>query len=77
MNSRAKKYVESRKVAKGDKKEIAAVAGNNKQNKKSIKQPKENPELPIKRGQPEVQGSSATQDDTGGGNDSGKRSDEN
>jgi hypothetical protein len=77
MNSRAKKYIESRKAAKGGKKETPATAGNNKQNKKSIKQPKENPDLPIKRGQPEVQVGSATQDDTGGGNDSGKRSDEN
>ena len=76
MNSRAKKYIESRRAAKGGKEETPVVAGH-KQSKKSIKQSREKPDLPIKRGQPEVQGGSATQDDTGGGNDSGKRSDEN
>lgn len=77
MNSRAKKYIESRKAADRSKKETPVAAANNKQNKKSMKQSKENSDVPIKRGQPEVQKSSATQDDTGGGNDSGKRSDDN
>lgn len=77
MNSRAKKYIESRKAVKGAKKETPATKGNNKQIKKSIKQSQENTGLPIKRGQPEAQEASATRDDTGGGNESGKRSDEN
>jgi hypothetical protein len=77
MNSRSKKYYEARKAGKGDKKGSATKAGYDEQNEKTIKQPKKNPAPPknqVNSGSKEV---SATQDDTGGGNDSGKRSDDN
>jgi len=66
MNSRSKKYYESRKAEKGDKKGSATNAGYDEQNEKTVKQPKQNPAPPKK------QNSRAAQDDTGGGNDSGK-----
>ncbi len=77
MNSRSKKYYESRKADKDHKKGSATNAGYDEQNEKTIKQPKENPAPPKKPGKTLIKESSATQDDTGGGNDSGKRSDEN
>jgi hypothetical protein len=66
MNSRSKKYIDARKAGKGDKKGSATKAGYDKPNEKTKNQ--------VKSGSKEV---SATQDDTGGGNDSGKRSDDN
>ncbi len=71
MNSRSKKYYESRKAEKGDKKGSATNAGYDEQNEKTVKQPKQNPAPPKKKDQPK-ENSRAAQDDTGGGNDSGK-----
>ncbi len=76
MNSRSKKYYESRKEQKGDKKGSATNAGYDEQNQKTIKEPKKNPATSKKQEQPK-EDSLAAQDDTGGGNDSGKRSDDN
>jgi len=76
MNSRSKKYYESRKEQKGDKKGSATNAGYDEQNQKTIKGPKKNPAPSKKQEQPK-EDSLAAQDDTGGGNDSGKRSDDN
>ena len=76
MNPRSKKYYESRKAQKGDKKGSATNAGYDEQNEKTVKQPKKNPATAKEKEQPKV-AAKATQDDTGGGNDSGKRSDDN
>ncbi len=76
MNSRSKKYYETRKAEKGDKKGSATNAGYDEQNEKTIKQPKKNP-APAKELDHPMEGAKAHQDDTGGGNDSGKRSDDN
>ncbi len=75
MNSRSKKYYESRNADKGDKKGSATQAGYDEQNEKTIKAPKKNP-APSKQKDKPAMTSTATQDDTGGGNDSGKRSDD-
>ncbi|MEJ7672788.1 MAG: hypothetical protein WKF59_08750 [Chitinophagaceae bacterium] len=40
MNSRSKKYYESRKAQQGDKKGSATNAGYDEQNEKTVKQPK-------------------------------------
>jgi sRNA-binding protein len=76
MNPRSKKYYESRKAQKGDKKGSATNAGYDEQNEKTVKAPKKNPATPKEEEQPKIK-SEASQDDTGGGNDSGKRSDDN
>ena len=76
MNSRSKKYYESRKAQSGDKKGSATNAGYDEQNEKTVKEPKKNPAPSKTKDQPKV-AAKATQDDTGGGNDSGKRSDDN
>ncbi|MDB5221820.1 MAG: hypothetical protein JWN83_487 [Chitinophagaceae bacterium] len=76
MNPRSKKYYESRKAQKGDKKGSATNAGYDEQNEKTAKQPKKNPAPSRKKDDPK-EASTAEQDDTGGGNDSGKRSDDN
>jgi len=47
MNSRSKKYYESRKAQKGDKKGSATNAGYDEQNEKTIKEPKKNPAAEI------------------------------
>jgi hypothetical protein len=73
MNSRSRKYHESRKAAKGNKKDSSprAISVEKKE------QTREN-SVPIKEpGRTGSQENSASQDDTGGGNDSGKRIDEN
>ena len=75
MNSRSRKYYESRKAQKGDKKGSANKAGYDEQNQVTSKQPKKNPAPPKEKDQPRI--TPASQDDTGGGNDSGKRSDDN
>lgn len=61
MNSRSKKYHEARKSNKKNK-DTSAARTDERANRKAGTAQKEN---------------SATQDDTSGGNDSGKRSDEN
>ncbi len=76
MNSRSKKYYESRKAQQGDKKGSATNAGYDEQNEKTVKQPKKNPALSKSQDHPN-EDSRAAQDDTGGGNDSGKRLDDN
>lgn len=76
MNSRSKKYYESRKAQKGDKKGSATNAGYDEQNEITIKAAKKNPATSKKQEQPK-EDNVAAQDDTGGGNDSGKRSDDN
>ena len=76
MNSRSKKYYESRKAQQGDKKGSATNAGYDEQNEKTIKQPKKNP-APSKSQDRPNEDSLAAQDDTGGGNESGKRKDDN
>ncbi len=76
MNTRSKKYYESRKAQQGDKKGSATNAGYDEQNEKTVKELKKNPAISKKQEQPN-EASIAAQDDTGGGNDSGKRSDDN
>lgn len=72
MNPRSKKYYENRKAQKGDKKGSATNAGYDEQNEKTIKAPKKNPAPAKSQDQPKV-ASKAEQDDTGGGNNSGKK----
>ena len=76
MNSRSRKYHESRKAEKITEKpkgkEIIV-----KQDKKVMQPAKKDIVSTIEAEQPVLQKSAATQDDTGGGNDSGKRSDDN
>ncbi len=76
MNPRSKKYYESRKADNGDKKGSVSNAGYNEQNEKTAQSPKKNPALSKTQDQPK-EDTLAAQDDTGGGNDSGKRSDDN
>ena len=76
MNPRSKKYYESRKTQQGDKKGSATNAGYDEQNEKTIKAPKKNP-APSKTEEQPALAAKATQDDTGGGNDSRKRCDDN
>ena len=76
MNSRSKKYYEARKAEKGDKKGAAAKAGYEEQHELTVKPLKKIPS-PEKQVKPASKDIPATQDDTGGGNDSGKRSDDN
>jgi hypothetical protein len=71
VNPRSKKYYESRKAQKGDKKGSATGAGYDEQNEKTIKQPKKNPAPPKEHDHPMVD-SPAAQDDTVGNNDSEK-----
>ena len=74
MNTRSKKYYETRKAQKGDKKGSVSEAGYNEQQTKT--QTKKNP-APSKEQDLPGEDTRAAQDDTGGGNDSGKRSDDN
>ena len=76
MNSRSKKYYESRKAQKGDKKGSSTNAGYDEQNEKTAKAPKENPAPPKSQDQPKA-AAKAEQDDTAGPNNSGERSDDN
>ena len=76
MNSRSKKYYESRKVNADSKKGAATKAGYDEQNQKTIKSPKENPAPSKKQDTPGKKDVSPDQDDTGGPNNSGKRSDD-
>lgn len=73
MNSRSKKYHDSRKANQNSKKGSASSAGYDEQNEKTIKAPKENPAVPKKKA---IKTTTAEQDDTGGPNNSGKRSDD-
>jgi hypothetical protein len=74
MNPRSKKYYENRKAQKGDKKGSVSEAGYNEQQTKT--QSKKNPAPSKQQDQPKA-ATRAEQDDTGGGNDSGKRTDDN
>ncbi len=74
MNPRSKKYYENRNAQKGDKKGSVNEAGYNEQN--TATQTKQNP-APAKEQDHPNEDSLASQDDTGGGNDSGTRSDDN
>ncbi len=76
MNSRSKKYYESRKKDNGDKKGSSTKAGYNEQNEKTLKEAKENP-APQKTQDHPNEDTRAEQDDTGGANNSGERSDDN
>ncbi|MDQ6757846.1 MAG: hypothetical protein M3004_13015, partial [Bacteroidota bacterium] len=73
MNSRSTKYYESRKAQKGDKKGSVNEGGYNEQQTKT--QTKKNPAPSKTQDQPK-EDAEASKDDTGGGNDSGKRSDD-
>ncbi len=75
MNSRSKKYYESRKKDNGDKKGSSTKAGYNEQNEKTLKE-KENP-APAKSQDHPNEDARAEQDDTAGPNNSGERSDDN
>lgn len=85
MNSRSNKYHTDKKSGDGSKKGSANKGGYNEQNEASINRPNENPaasedeemEQSIKNpdDQGEMRNNTANQDDTGGGNNSGKRSD--
>lgn len=77
MDPRSKKYHEKKSTDDGSKKGSASEAGYDEQNQKTLKAPKENPAPSAKEdeSQAQVSKNKATQDDTGGGNNSGKRSD--
>jgi len=70
MNSRTKKYYENRKTQAGDKKGSVNEAGYNEQQSKT--QTKENPG-PSKQQDHPGEATRAEQDDTSGGNNSGKK----
>jgi hypothetical protein len=76
MNTRSKKYYESRKVNKDNKKGSATNAGYDEQNEKTLRAPKENPAPSKKQDMTAAKTVTAEQDDTGGQNNSGKRSDD-
>ncbi len=77
MKSRSKKYHQKRKEQSGSKKGSVSEAGYNEQNEITIKQfPKKNP-APSKSQDNPSEDALATQDDTGGENNSGKRVDNN
>jgi hypothetical protein len=76
MNSRSKRYYENRKAGKDNKKGSATKAGYDEQNEKTIRQPKENPASSKNQDKPLAKAATAEQDDTGGQNNSGKRSDD-
>lgn len=76
MNPRTRKYYENRNAQKGDNKGSATNAGYDEQNEVTAKKPKKNPAPAKEKEQPKI-APKASQDDTGGGNDSGKRSDDN
>ena len=70
MNPRSKKYYENRKAQKGDKKGSVSEAGYNEQQTKT--QIKKNP-APSKQQDHPGEAARAEQDDTAGGNNSGKK----
>ena len=72
MNSRSKKYYENRKEQSGDKKGSMNEGGYNEQHKPM--QSKDNPSTSKSQDHPN-EDTRASQDDTGGGNNSGKRVD--
>ncbi|MEO8568492.1 MAG: hypothetical protein ABI419_05140 [Ginsengibacter sp.] len=77
MKSRSKKYYQRRKEQSGSKKGSVSNAGYNEENEVTIKQsPKKNPAPSKSQDDPSADALS-TQDDTGGGNNSGKRIDKN
>lgn len=76
MKPRSRKYYENRKAQEGDTKGSATNAGYDEQNEATVKKPKKNPAPTKEKDQPKLT-TKASQDDTGGGNDSGKRSDDN
>jgi hypothetical protein len=73
MNPRSKKYYENRKAQQGDKKGSVSNAGYNEQNEKTVTKTTKNP-APSKQQDHPNEDTRASQDDTGGGNDSGKNS---
>ena len=77
MNTRSKKYYENRKADNGDKKGSVSEAGYNEQNAKPVDQSTKKNPAPSKTQDHPNEDSRAAQDDTGGGNDSGQRSDDN
>lgn len=76
MNSRSKKYYESRKAQKGDKKGSSSQAGYNEQNEKTFKEPKENPAPPKTQDHPGEM-TVASQDNTAGPDTTSERADDN
>lgn len=76
MQTRSKRYFTDRKD-KGSKKGSATNAGYDEQNEHTIKAPKENPAPSEQedKTQAQVSKNAATQDDTGGGSNTGKRKD--
>jgi len=71
VKPRSKKYYESRKPEKGDKKGSATGAGYDEQNEKTIKEPKKNPAPPEEQDHPMLD-TPAAQDANVGENDSEK-----
>ncbi|MEO7961813.1 MAG: hypothetical protein ABIR19_09705 [Ginsengibacter sp.] len=77
MNSRSKKYYQRKKEQSGEQKGSVTEAGYNEENPGTVKQsPKKNP-APEKSQDDPSEDTLASQDDTGGGHESGKRVDEN
>jgi hypothetical protein len=78
MNSRSKKYYETKNKDNGDKKGSSSEAGYNEQNQKNIKEEKENPAPSKSQDKPSTDNAPATQDDTGDGgmHTTGKRVDD-
>lgn len=75
MKPRSKKYYEQRKKQSGQKKGSVSDAGYNEENEANFDQaPKENPAPPKSQDDP-TEDTLPSQDDTGGGNNSGKRID--
>ena len=61
MNSRSKKYYETRKSDNGDKKGSSTKAGYNEENQKTIKE-KENPAPPKTQDKPKLENDRSKQD---------------
>jgi hypothetical protein len=76
MDSRSRKYYQSRKESSGQTKGSANKGGYNEEHPENSRQPKENPGLSKSQDDPKAD-SLASQDDTGGSHSTGKRIDDN
>lgn len=76
MNSRSKKYHESRKL-RNSSNEKPSANDTRSESAKPVKQPEGIRSHPADLAKDKEDGSAASRDDTGGGNETGKRIDEN
>jgi hypothetical protein len=76
MDTRSRKYYQSRKESSGRTKGSANIGGYNEEHSHNSRKPKENP-APSKTQDDPKADSLASQDDTGGSHSTGKRIDDN